>query len=68
MGRLCLLCYGETYKNNPFCKEHYIEFKPEIDAAISEKASWLKFLATDTARERRRINRERILLEYDREN
>lgn len=68
MGRLCLLCYEETYKTNPFCKLHYEEFKPEIVAAINKKEKWLQFLETDTARERRKINRERQLLEIDRED
>lgn len=67
-GRICLLCYQYTYKNNPFCSSHYFEFKTEIDSAIETKAKWLKFLETDVARERRKQKRERELLEYDRED
>ena len=66
-GRICLICFRHTYGNHPFCSEHYHEFKDEIDAAISNKEKWLQFLETDTARERRKINRERELFEYDRE-
>lgn len=68
MARLCLLCYEETYKTNPFCKSHYKEFEQEIVAAIKGKEKWLQFLETDTARERRKQLRERYLLEYDRED
>jgi hypothetical protein len=68
LGRLCLICYEETKKNCPFCYLHYSEFKQEIDTAIEGKEKWLQFLATETARERRKINRERVLLEYDRED
>lgn len=68
MARLCLLCYAETYKTNPFCKLHYKEFKQEIDTAIEKKEKWLQFLETDTARERRKQLRERMTLEIDRED